>query len=63
MTEEEYTPSEADAVDENLASMTEEEQQARSDAYLAGLQQYDLAEEDHELLAGFEDPEETEART
>ena len=62
MTEEEYTPSGADTVDENLASMTEEEQQARTEAYLAGLQQYELAEEDHELLAGFDEDEELTQR-
>src|SRR5690625_2502831 len=57
MTEEEYTPSGADTVDEDLAQMTDEEHQARTEAYLAGLQHYDLADEDHEILTGFEEDE------
>src|SRR5699024_5781251 len=54
MTEEEYTPSGADTVDEDLAQMTDEEHQARTEAYLAGLEHYDLADEDHEILIGFQ---------
>src|SRR5690625_3103084 len=57
MTEEEYTPSGADTVDEDLAQMTDEEHQARTEAYLAGLEHYDLADEDHEILIGFEEDE------
>lgn len=60
MTEEEYIPSGADTVDEDLAQMTEAEHQARTEAYLAGLQQYDLEEEDRELLEGFDDDEQPE---
>ena len=62
MTEEEYIPSGADTVDEDLAQMTEEEQQARTEAYLAGLQQYELDEDDHELLVGFDEDEEPQQR-
>ena len=54
MTEEEYTPSEADTVDEDLAKLTDAEHQARTETYLAGLQQYDLEEEDQAILAGFD---------
>src|SRR5690625_2927711 len=60
MTEEEYTPSGADTVDEDLAQLTDTEHQARTDAYLAGLQQYDLEEEDQAILAGFDDDEKVE---
>ena len=62
MTEEEYIPAGADTVDEDLAQMTEEEQQARTEAYLAGLQQYELDEDDHELLVGFDEDEEPQQR-
>lgn len=55
MTEEDYTPSGADTVDQNLAQMTDEEHQARTEAYLAGLRQYELEEDDHEIIEGFED--------
>lgn len=58
MTEEEYTPSSADTVDEDLAQMSDADHQARTEAYLAGLEQYDLDEDDHQVLAGFEDAEE-----
>lgn len=61
MTEEEYVPSGSDSVEDVLAEMTEEEHQARTDAYLAGLQQYELEAEDHEILSGFDEPERTEA--
>lgn len=57
MTEEEYIPSSADTVDENLAQMTDEEHQARTEAYLAGLQQYQLDEEDAQILESFEEHE------
>lgn len=60
MTEEEYTPSGADTVDEDLAQLTDAEHQARTDAYLAGLQQYDLEEEDQAILAGFDADEKAE---
>src|SRR5699024_2899663 len=62
MTEEEYIPSGADTVDEDLAQMTDADHQARTDAYLAGLEQYDLEEDDHQVLAGFEDAEEFSER-
>lgn len=62
MTEEEYIPSSADTIDEDLAQMSDQDHQARTEAYLAGLQQYDLAEDDHQVLAGFEDAEEYEER-
>lgn len=55
MTEEEYVPSGADTVDEDLVQMTDEEHHARTEAYLAGLQQYDLEDEDHRVLSGFEE--------
>lgn len=58
MTEEDYIPSGADTVDDDLAQMTDEDHQARTEAYLAGLQQYDLEEDDHRVLDGFEDAEE-----
>src|SRR5690625_4325073 len=60
MTEEEYTPSGADTVDEDLAQLTDAEHQDRTDAYLAGLQQYDLEEEDQAILAGFDADEKAE---
>ena len=60
MTEEEYIPSSADTVDDDLAHMTDEDHNARTEAYLAGLQQYDLEEDDHQILGGFEDEEATE---
>lgn len=47
MTEEEYIPSSADTVDEDLARMSEQDHEARTEAYLAGLQQYDLEDDDH----------------
>lgn len=62
MTEEEYTPTGADTVDEDLAQMTDQDHEARTEAYLAGLQQYDLEEDDHQILSGFEDAEEYEER-
>ena len=55
MTEEEYIPSRPDTVDEILAEMSDEEQQARTATYLAGLKQYDLDDADARLLAGFDD--------
>ncbi|GAA2029716.1 hypothetical protein GCM10009720_06960 [Yaniella flava] len=60
MTEEEYIPSSTDTVDDDLAHMTDEDHNARTEAYLAGLQQYDLEEDDHQILAGFEDEEAVE---
>lgn len=55
MTEEEYIPSRADTVDEDLADLTDEDHQSRTEAYLASLHQYDLEEDDHQILAGFDD--------
>src|SRR5690625_3394091 len=62
MTEEEYTPSGADTVDEDLAHMTDDEHQARTEAYLAGLQQYELEAEDRELLENVDDDDPLEHR-
>src|SRR5699024_2569233 len=42
MTEEEFNPSGAVTVHEDLAQMTDEEHHTLTQAYLAGLQQYDL---------------------
>jgi len=63
MTEEEYIPTSADTIDEDLARMTDQDHQARTEAYLAGLQQYDLEEDDHQVLSGFEAAEEYEERS
>src|SRR5699024_12445424 len=63
MTEEEYIPTSADTIDEDLARMTDQDHQARTEAYLAGLQQYDLEEDDHQDLSGFEAAEEYEERS
>src|SRR5690625_3271335 len=62
MTEEEYTPSGADTVDEDLAQMTEDEHQARTEAYLASLQQYELEAEDRELLENVDEDDPLEDR-
>lgn len=63
MTEEEYTPSGADTVDQDLAHMTDDEHQVRTEAYLAGLQQYELEEEDLKVLEGFDDDAQPDVRT
>lgn len=57
---EEFIPSGADTVDQDLAQMTEEEHQARTETYLAGLQQYDLEADDRDLLQGFEEDDDEE---
>lgn len=60
---EEFIPENTDQVAENLAAMTEEEQQARADAFLAGLEQYELEQEDDAVLAGLPGYEHVEVNT
>lgn len=47
---EEYEPETSDQVEERLATMTEEEHQQRAEAYLAGLEEYELEADDAALL-------------
>jgi len=49
--EEEYVPAGPDNVDETFAAMDESEQEARAASLLAGLEDYELDEEDAALLA------------
>ena len=48
---EDYSPEHEDQVDERLAAMTDEETDARAASLRAGLEDYDLDEEDLALLA------------
>lgn len=52
---EEYQPSGDDQVAERLAAMSEEEQLQRTEALRAGLEDYELDEEDAALLANWQD--------
>ncbi|PXA80442.1 ribosome biogenesis GTPase Der [Auritidibacter sp. NML120779] len=51
----EFTPSGPDTVDESFAALTDEDYRNREAAYRAGLEQYDLDDEDTALLAAGED--------
>ncbi|MGO1184213.1 MAG: ribosome biogenesis GTPase Der [Micrococcaceae bacterium] len=51
---EEYQPTGEDQVAERLAAMTEDEQQARAEAFRAGLEEYELEADDAALLADWD---------
>lgn len=54
---EDYQPEHDDQVTERLAAMSDEETEARAASLRAGLEDYDLDEDDATLLTGWDDDE------
>ncbi|MCE3245671.1 MAG: ribosome biosis GTPase Der [Arthrobacter sp.] len=58
--EDEYTPTGTDQVAEHLAAMDDDEAELRAASLRAGLEDYDLDDEDAALLSGHYDDEDLE---